>query len=366
MMNRQPQYTIKDIAAEMGVSVSTVSRALSNHPHISEETKVRVRELVEKHDYRHNALASSLRNSRSNTIGLILPRLSQYFPSTVATAIQNKLHAYGYNLMICQSNDSPAMEKELVNVLYASRVEGLIVSSALHTADFSHFNIFSKSRIPLVFYDRVPTNYDAHKVEGDDYSGGYQMTLHLLQQGCRRIAHIGGPLTCSIYQNRYKGYLNALKEYDVLLDDDLVFFHELTKENAQKTCDVIFSKAALPDAIFACNDTTAIAVLEYAKKRHIRIPEDLMLTGYSNDPRTEIITPAITSVEQFPYEVGGQAATLMMDLLQHKIEENNNYVSITTPVELIKRASSEAMETQLLQTSQLTPSQAGKAKQSTN
>lgn len=343
-MNRQPQYTIKDIAAEMGVSVSTVSRALNNHPHISEETKVRVRELVEKHDYRHNALASSLRNSRSNTIGLILPRLSQYFPSTVATAIQNKLHAYGYNLMICQSNDLPAVEKELVNVLYASRVEGLIVSSAMHTADFSHFDIFSKSRIPLVFYDRVPTNYDAHKVEGDDYSGGYQTTLHLLQQGSRKIAHIGGPQTCSIYQNRYKGYLDALKAYDVLVDEELVFFHELTKENAQKTCEVIFSKATLPDAIFACNDTTAIAVLEYAKRRHVRIPQDLKLTGYSNDPRSEIITPSITSVEQFPYEVGGQAASLMMELLQGRMEEGSNYVSITTPVELIKRASSEAME----------------------
>lgn len=327
----------------MGVSVSTISRALNNHPHISEETKVRVRELVEKHNYRHNALAASLRNSKSNTIGLILPRLSQYFPSTVATAIQNKLHEYGYNLMICQSNDSPAMEKELVNVLYASRVEGLIVSSAMHTADFSHFDIFSKSRIPLVFYDRVPTNYEAHKVKGDDYSGGYQTTLHLLQQGCRRIAHMGGPLTCSIYQNRYNGYLHALKEYDVPLDEEIVFFHELTKENALKTCEVIFSKASLPDSIFACNDTSAIAVLEYAKKHHIRIPQDLMLTGYSNDPRSEIITPAITSVEQFPYEVGGRAATLMMDLLQHKLKEDNRYASITIPVELITRASSAAI-----------------------
>lgn len=342
-MSRQPEYTIKDIAAEMGVSVSTVSRALNNHPHISEDTKVRVRELVEKHNYRHNALAASLRNSRSNTIGLILPRLSQYFPSTVATAIQNKLHEYGYNLMICQSNDSPAMEKELVNVLYASRVEGLIVSSAMHTADFSHFDVFSKSRIPLVFYDRVPTDYDAHKVKGDDYSGGYQTTLHLLQQGCRRISHIGGPLTCSIYQNRYKGYLDALKEYDVPIDEEIVFFHELTKENALKTCDTIFSHASLPDAIFACNDTTAIAVMEYARKHQVHIPEELKLTGYSNDPRSEIITPSITSVEQFPYEVGDQAATLMMDLLQHKIKEDSNYVSITTPVKLITRASSEAL-----------------------
>lgn len=338
-MNKQPQYTIKDIAAEMGVSVSTVSRALNDHPHISEETKVKVRELVEKYDYRHNALAASLRNSRSNTIGLILPRLSQYFPSTVATAIQNKLHGYGYNLMICQSNDSPALEKELVNVLYASRVEGLIVSTTLYTTDFSPFDIFSKSNIPLVFYDRIPKNYQAHKVQGDDYSGGYQTTQHLLQLGCRKIVHITGPLSCSIYQDRYNGYLDALADYGIPQNEAPVFFHELTKENALKTCEAIFSGPSLPDAIFACNDTTAIAVLEFAKKHHIRIPQDLKLTGYSNDPRAEITYPAVTSVEQFPYEVGGRAATLMMDLLQHKTKQDGNYVSLTTPVELVKRES---------------------------
>jgi LacI family transcriptional regulator len=341
-MSKQPQYTIKDIAKEMGVSVSTVSRALSDHPHISEETKGKVRELVERYDYRHNALAASLRNSRSNTIGLILPRLSQYFPSTVATAIQNKLHEYGYNLMICQSNDSPTLEKELVNVLYASRVEGLMVSATLYTTDYAHFDIFAKSNIPLVFYDRVPLNYMAHSVQGDDYSGGYLATEHLLQQGCRRIAHISGPLTCSIYQNRYNGFLDALRKFDAPLDEALVFFHELTKENALKTCEVIFSGSSLPDAIFACNDTTAIAVLEYARKHHIRIPEDVKLTGYSNDPRTEIAQPAITSVEQFPYGVGGQAATLMMNLIQKRINQDSN-VSLTTPVELVKRASSQAV-----------------------
>ncbi|GAB3529460.1 LacI family DNA-binding transcriptional regulator [Pontibacter brevis] len=343
-MNKQPQYTIKDIAAELGVSVSTVSRALNDHPHISEETKVRVRELVERYDYRHNALAASLRNSKSNTIGLILPRLSQYFHSTVATAIQNKLHEYGYNLMICQSNDSPALEKELVNVLYASRVEGLLVSTTLYTADYAHFDIFAKSNIPLVFYDRVPTNYIAHHVQGDDYTGGYQTAQHLLEQGCRRIAHISGPLTCSIYQNRYNGFLDALKDFDVPLDEDLVFFHELTKENALKTCESIFSGATLPDAVFACNDTSAIAVLEYTRKHGIRVPEDVKLTGYSNDPRTEITQPAITSVEQFPYEVGGQAATLMMNLIQNKISQDSSSVSLTTPVQLVKRTSSGAVE----------------------
>ncbi|MCJ8164317.1 LacI family transcriptional regulator [Pontibacter sp. E15-1] len=339
-MSRQPQYTIKDIAQALGVSASTVSRALSDHPHISDETKIRVRELVQKHDYRHNALASSLRNSKSNTIGLILPRLSQYFPSTVATAIQNKLHGYGYNLMICQSNDSPEMERELVNALYASRVAGLIVSTTLYTNDFSAFDIFAKSNIPLVFYDRVPQNYPAHVVLGDDYAGGYAATLHLLQQGCRRIALLSGPLTCRIYQDRYNGYLAALKEYAVPFDQSLVYSHELTKENALKSSEAILSGTALPDAVFACNDTAAIAVVKTAKQHQLRIPEDLLVAGYSNDPRAEIITPSITSVEQFPYEMGEKATMLMMDLLQNKITQQGRYISLNTPVKLIARESS--------------------------
>ncbi len=342
-MSRQPQYTIKDIAAELGVSISTVSRALKDHPHISEDTKDKVRELVKKYDYRHNALAASLRNSRSNTIGLILPNLSQYFPSTAATAIQNKLHEYGYNLMICQSNDSVALEKELVNVLFASRVEGLIVSTTLYTEDFSHFDVFNKADIPLVFYDRVPIDYPSFRVQGEDYTGGYRSTKHLLQQGCRRIAYIGGPLTCSIYQNRYKGYVNALHDHGLEVEEERVFFHELTKENALKACEVLFSGGTMPDAVFACNDTSAIAVLQYGKRHSIRIPEDVKLTGYSNDPRADITSPAITSVEQFPYEVGDQAAILMMNLLQHRVKREINPVTIVTPVELIIRESSQEL-----------------------
>lgn len=342
-MSKQPQHTLKDIALELGMSASTVSRALSDHPHISRETKDRVKQAVDKLGYRHNALAASLRKSKSNIIGLIVPRISMYFQSAVITAIQNKLHESDYNLMICQSNDSPVLEKELVNVLYASRVEGLIVSSTLYTVDFSPFDVFSKANIPLVFYDRVPKGNAVHKIQGDDYQGGYQSTLHLLEQGCRRIAHISGSLTCRLYSERYAGYLDALKKYGIALDESMVFFHELTKENALKTCEVLFAEQPYPDAVFTCNDTTAIAVLDYAKKIKLSIPGQLKLTGYSNDPRAQIIHPSITSVEQFPYEMGEQAATLIMDLIQKRTKDVRSFISLTTPIELIKRESSSGL-----------------------
>ncbi|ALI98368.1 LacI family DNA-binding transcriptional regulator [Rufibacter tibetensis] len=337
-MKKRPEYTIKDIAAELGLSISSVSRALNDHPHQSEETKRRVREAVEKLNYRHNALAASLRNSKSNTIGLIVPKISMYFISSVVTAVQNKLQEFDYNLMVCQSNDSVMLEKELVNAMYAARVEGLIVSTTLHTEDFSHFDVFKNANTPLVFFDRVPLNYEVHKLQGDDFQGGYRTTLHLLEQGCRQIAHIGGPLTCSIYRDRFSGYLQAMKEYDTPVDERLLFFHELTKENTLQDCNALFSNVSLPDAVFACNDTAAITVVQSAKQFGLHIPSDLKVAGYSNDPRSEIIDPDITSVEQYPHLVGERAAVLMMDLIHGQITPGE-IVSSTTPVDLIIRKS---------------------------
>ena len=186
----------------------------------------------------------------------------------------------------------------------------------------------------------MPKGYPAHKIQGDDYQGAYQSTLHLLEQGCRRIAHISGPLSCSLYRDRYAGYQDALRKYNVALDESIGFFQELTRENALKACEALFADKPYPDAVFSSNDTTAIAVLEYAKKMNLDIPGELKLTGYSNDPRAQIIKPSITSVEQFPYEMGEQAAKLIMDLVRQNVKPGRSLISLTTPVKLIERESS--------------------------
>ncbi|TDX01107.1 LacI family DNA-binding transcriptional regulator [Dinghuibacter silviterrae] len=339
-MKRTSEHTIKDIAEALGLSPSTVSRALQDYPHTSQATKARVREVVEKMGYRHNAVAASLRNNKSRTIGLIIPRISMYFHAEVVTVIQNKLHESGYHLMICQSNDQPDLEKELVNALYSARVDGLIVATTSTTTDFTYFDIFRKNHIPLVFYDRVPKDYPSHKISGDEYQGGLEATLHLLEHGCRRIAHIGGPLTSNIYRDRYMGYLAAHERYKVAPDPDLLFFHELTKDNALKTGKALLARKHPPDAIFACNDTTAIALLGYAREIGLDVPGDLKLVGYSNDPRTEIITPSITTVEQFPRQIGEKAAQLILDLIGDKQKPVKGYINLSHPIELIRRNSS--------------------------
>jgi LacI family transcriptional regulator len=333
-------YTIKDIARDLNLSTSTVSRAINDHHSISKETKERVQALVEKLDFRINSLARNLRSQKSNIIGLIVPKISMYYQAAVITTIQHKLQEFGYPLMIFQTNESPTLEKELVDVLYTSRVGGLIISATLYTDDFSPFDVFTQSNIPVVFYDRVPRNYPVHKIKSDEYQGGYQATRHLLEQGCRRIAIISGNLSCKIYQDRFWGYQAALAQYGLPLNQELVFQHELTEENALADFAVLFGQVSPPDGIFAGNDTTAIAVVDAAKKNQIPIPAKLKVVGYSNDPRTRIIEPAITSVEQFPQEVGEQAATLLVNLIRQKIKPGKSFVSMTTPIELIKRASS--------------------------
>src|SRR5690606_7366367 len=176
MIPKRPksENSIVDIAKALGVSPATVSRALNNNPRISEATRRRVRAMAEEMGYRHNSMASSLRNRRSNIIGLIVPRISMYFHSFFITALQRQLQAAGYNLMICQSNDAVSLEKELANTLYSARVDALVVSLALDTEDITHFAGFLKQGIPLVFYDRVPMggNTPAYIVQSDDYRGG--------------------------------------------------------------------------------------------------------------------------------------------------------------------------------------------------
>jgi LacI family transcriptional regulator len=346
-MKHQP-ITIKDIAQELGMSISTVSRALNDYHHISEETKIKVRATAERLGYRHNALAAALRNSKSKTIGLIVPRISMSFQSAVITAIQNKLYTYGYNVIICQSNESPKVEIEMVKLLLSSRVEGIIISCSINTEDFSVFNDILQEEIPLIFYDRVPSNFTAHKIKGDEYFGAFQATSHLIEQGCKRIAHIGGLLSCHQYLERFEGYKGALKKYDLSFSESLIHFHELTRENALKTCQELLGGEVKPDGIFASNDTTALAVLEFARNNDISVPNELKVVGYSNDERVSISRPSITSVEQFPHEMGEQAVVLMMNLIQRKVDPGRSYISLTTPIELIKRESSEVFKPEIV------------------
>lgn len=339
MKENQQHHTILDLAAALQLSPATVSRALNNTSYVKSGTKQRVLEMALKLGYRKNTMAAGLRNNKTNTVGLILPKISMYFHAAVVTVVQNLLHAQGYNLIIGQSNDDPAMEKELADTFFSSRVDAIIVSCTLQTEDFSHFDVFSAHQVPILFYDRVPPeHYQGRVIKGDDFNGGYLAGEHLAAAGCKRVGMICGPLTSNLYQDRSEGFLHALKQYNLSTDEDLLFYQPLTPEDTQQALKKMFGKQPYPDALFVTSDRAAVVVVQYAKEHGISIPDDLKVVGYSNDPVTAVITPAITTIEQYPAVFGNSLVDTLLEMLT--AQETTVYTPpLITPVELIKRDS---------------------------
>jgi LacI family transcriptional regulator len=262
----------------------------------------------------------------------------------IITTIQNELHAHGYNLIICQSNDSVEMEKELTRTLYASRADAVIAACTLFTTDFSHFDILTQNNIPVIFYDRVPVKpYPACIIKGDDFRGGYLGAAHLLELGCRRIAYISGPLNCSIYIDRFAGFQKAMQQYNTPVLNNLVFYQELSAANARRAMNKLFAKKPYPDAVFAANDVSALEALHFAKEINVQVPGELRIVGYSNDPRSAIVTPSMTTIEQFPANIGKVIVTELIKILKKDTGDGDKAVTgfpqITTAVGLIRRMS---------------------------
>lgn len=333
--------SIQDLAAALKLSPATISRVLNNHPHVHEATRNKVMAMVEQVGYKRNVMASGLRTNKTNTIGLIVPRISMFLHTEVITTIQNGLHAHGYNLIICQSNDSLEIEKDLAQTMYASRVDAVIVACTLFTSDFSHFDVLTQNNIPVLFYDRVPvTPYPACVIKGDDFRGAYLAASHLIELGSKRIAYISGPISCNIYIDRYAGFERAMQQHNRPVQKDLVFYHELTVDNARKSLHRLFARKPYPDAVLAANDLTALTVLAFAKEHGIAVPQELRIVGYSNDPRSSIVTPSITTVEQFPGRIGQVIVAELLSILKNGRQKVAvDATPIITPVELIRRMS---------------------------
>lgn len=339
---RNQENTIIHIAEALKLSPATISRALNDHPYVKAKTKKDVLDMAAQLGYRRNQMASSLRSNKTKTVGLIVPRISMFFHAEVITTIQNELHQQGYQLIICQSNDLPELEKELASTLYASRVDALIVACTLETTDFSHFDKLIDQGLPLIFYDRAPIQgHRATMIIGDDFKGGYLVGKHLMEKGCRRLAHVSGYQSSNLYKNRLAGFKYALEEAGLELRSDWVFHQELSAEKAHEAMESLFSGPVVPDGIFLANDVSAMAVLEFAGRRGIEVPSELKIVGYSNDPRTAIISPSISTVEQFPHQVGINVVSALMELLKDDAGVTDRETQpIITPVQLIERASS--------------------------
>ena len=337
-MKKDGEITIHDIAKALSVSGSTVSRALNDSPRISEKTKKAVREMAQNLGYQPNAIASNLRNKNTHTIGVIIPKVSRYFFSSAITGIEEYAREKGYNVIICQSNEMRDREAECARTLFASRVDGVISSIALDSTDYDHFNLFTEKNIPILFFDRVCDEIETCKVVVDDFKGGFMAAEHLISKGCKRIAHIGGPQHLNLYINRLQGYLKALRKHNLQVEEELILFNNLTREEGSKAAKKLLSGPNIPDAVFAASDTAALSVILYARENNIKIPEELAIVGFSNEPFSEYITPSLTTVEQSGFEVGKRATELLLDMIQTK--DINKHQTIVLPVNLIERESS--------------------------
>ncbi|NBC82391.1 MAG: substrate-binding domain-containing protein [Bacteroidetes bacterium] len=334
---RSSQVTIKDIAKLIGVSPSTVSRALKDHPDISPDMKKRINDLAESLHYYPNGLALSLKKSKSYTIGVIIPEVVHHFFSTVLGGIEDLAIDAGYNVMVCQSSEK--YDRELLNArsLISHRVDGVLVSVAKTTTQFHHLQELKNHGIPIVFFDRVCESIPTDTVVVDDYIGAYIAVRHLLDIGCRRIAHLAANDNLLIGKYRKQGYLKALDEYNLPEDPELIF-HCDTKAMAVDTIREILKLNPLPDAIFAVNDFTAVAAMMELKKAGIQIPKDMAIVGFGNGPLGEVSCPSLTTLEQQGHEIGKEAVRLLLERIAKKDTGFQSRRRVLTPY-LIKRES---------------------------
>ncbi|WP_010517006.1 LacI family DNA-binding transcriptional regulator [Croceivirga radicis] len=338
-MEVKKEVTIYDLAKTLNYSPSTISRALNNHKSISKKTIKLVKETAEKVGYRPNNLAAGLRNNKSKTIGILVPHLNRPFVSTLISGIEESARKAGYNVLISQSYDEAEIEIANARTLYDSRVSGLIVSLAMQTELYDHFKQFTDQGIPIVFVDRVPKTYNSYKVIIDNYTAGYKATKHLIQGGCKRIAHFAGSQHRNVYEDRKKGYVDALKEHDLPIDESLIIpFKTLSFEEGEKATKKLLKMEQPPDAIFSANDTAAVSAILCAKKMGFSVPEDLAIIGFNDDPISKIVEPALSTISHPALKMGKISAKRILEHEQKEQDDLLTEVSVLN-TEVIARAS---------------------------
>jgi LacI family transcriptional regulator len=340
---KRTQATIIDIARELKISASTVSRALHDHPSISDETKKAVTQLAARLNYQPNLLALSLLNKKTNSIGIIVPEITSYFFATVINGVQDMVASAGYNLMISQSNESFQEEIKIINALSFVRVDGFLVSPSSETTSVEHFNKLQQNSVPLVIFDRDCAGFEGDKVLVDDYDGALQAVEYLVRTGCRRIAHIAGPPRLSIAEHRRNGYLDALRQNNIAIDEELIVRTKgFSPEHGMEAVRSLLQRTPLPDAIFAVNDGVAIGAMAVIKESGLRIPEDISIVGFDDEPYSSYFTPSLTSVWQPVYDMGMLSAKILLDRFSSEGTARDFRHEILKP-ELMIRASSRKL-----------------------
>jgi LacI family transcriptional regulator len=332
------KFTIKDIAQKLDISASKVSRALSNHPDISSETKARVKRIAQQLQYRPNIIAQSLKSKSTRTIGVLVPEIENHFFSAAISGIEEVAYQSGYNIMVCRSNEDYEREKLNLNAFLSNRVAGIIASISQNTIDGSHFQNVINSGVPLVFFDRVIESLDSCKVVINDRESAYNAVEYLIKTGYKKIGHLCGKEGINISVHRLKGFREAMVDHGLEISEDWIVRGGFHSEDGYDSMEKLLDLDETPEAIFAVNDPVAIGAIKKIREVGLSIPGDIAIIGFSDNPICEVITPNLTTVHQPSYQMGKKSAELILESIQRK-EKPLSSKTITLETNLIVRDS---------------------------
>ncbi len=312
------QITLQDIADSLQTTRATVSRALSNHPSISQEMKDKVAAAAKKMGYRNNRIATSLRSGKSYVIGVLIPSANISFFGSIVHGIDKIARDHGYSLLLIQTEESEEKERKGIETLLALKVDGILASLTKETKDDLHFHHALEEGTPVVLFDRVGNNEDIPCVVNNDFQGAMEATAHLIEQGYRNIFHIGGPQHLPIFQKRYQGYKAALSEAKIRFQEEWFIEGNVSIESGENAVSEWLKNDLMPDAIFAVEDYTALGAINALKAANIKIPEQVGIIGFANELFGKYITPSLSTMDQQTELMGKQAMQLLLDILQDK------------------------------------------------
>ncbi|MVZ66560.1 substrate-binding domain-containing protein [Sphingobacterium sp. DK4209] len=329
-------FGIKNIAEMLGISVSTVSRALRDAHDINPETKEKVLKLAKELNFKPNKNAAALASGSTKNIGVLIPFITNYYFGTVISGIQEEAYRLGYNIILFVTNDEVDREKQLIDNLDTASLDGLLISLSSNSTDITHFENLIQAGLPLVFFDRVPNEINASKVMQSDYEGAFLATSHLIKKGYKRIAHLAGPESLKFTQERLRGYLNALKQAQLPVQKEYIIHSGFSTQHGFADTQQLIALHDRPDAIFAANDRKAIGAIQALKSANINVGVDFGVIGFTNDPICTVIEPNLTTVEEPAFEIGLQSCQLLIKHIKNKEFEPR---SVVIPCRLINRDS---------------------------
>jgi LacI family transcriptional regulator len=333
------KVTIIDIAKELNITAATVSRALNDHPAISDETKQRVAEVAQRLNYKTNKIASSLRSGKSHAIGVLIPSAEIKFFGSVVHGIEQMANLHGYNVLIYQTNESRDYEVKGIETFLSARVDGILVSIAKETTDYSHFIEMKTRGMPIVFFDRAIDDLGISSVTINDYKGAFMATDHLIKQGYKKIAHIAGPQHIKLFNDRLKGYMGALQANKIMVDADLIYMGDVSIEAGKRAIKYFFEKENKPDAAFTVEDFTALGALKELKDKNIKTPEEFGLIGFANELFGEHITPSLSTIDQQTVLMGKESFKLLLNMISKGGRDTLPEKIILDPIPIFRNSS---------------------------